>query len=699
MSPWRRLSSADGIAFSDVPVSQGMQLKVSLRQVSVWTSNALGSLKLRITLGGIAALVFGIGLVTFFAVNRAELDLLQDQQQQELGASVRAAEILSRRVVTLQRSLQAAADQLEDIKNPNEATIAEFLKGKHVLRSLFGSLFVAAPGGRILVLVDEEGVKRPDIELASRDYFQRTLTEERAIVSEPIYSRISYTPIVVFTTPVRNADGIFAVMGGSIRLANRDLLADLTEVLETDTGGSLVIVSDAKGRILAPSSQVGNARFVSDEPRLAQAYAAWKDSGRPVEPSGLQLPQPGQVVTVAGVAGPDWLVWRARTEDELLLPLRAARHEAIKWAAVLILVVSVILLAGLTFLLRPLSQLERRTQRLGVGDLNAADGWPRARGEIGQLTKVLRDGAIARARLAADNSTLLNQLSSAMNAAPVGIAFARNDVFELVNEEFCRLFQTDSKELLGQPTLFVLSSWHEWESLTQQILDANTKGQPYAGDWLMQRPDGSQFWAQLRSKPVDPGDFTAGAIWTLSDISQQRQANQQLEWAATHDGLTGLANRKLFEQHVARVLGASPHSLPAALVFVDLDRFKPINDASGHAAGDAVLVAVAAAISSAVRHGDLVARLGGDEFALLLERCSTEAALRIAEDVCAQIAGIAIPWSGQKLTVGSSLGVSMLAAEMDSVAAWIASADTACYAAKAAGRGTVRLAASRNAGD
>jgi diguanylate cyclase (GGDEF)-like protein/PAS domain S-box-containing protein len=655
-------------------------------------TSTLGSLKLRITLGGIASLAFGIGLVTLLVMNRAERDMLADQRERELSESVRAAEILSRRVVGLQRSLQAAAHQLEAIGIADDMALVKFIESKQVLRSLFGSLFVVSPAGRMLVLVDEAGVKRPDVDLSNREYFQRTLAEGRLIVSEPVDSRVSGAWVIVFTAPVRNAEGIFAVLGASMRLTSRDLLADLTEVMEADTT-SLVVITNATGRILAPSNQVEAERFLSDEPRLSEAFNAWTASGSPVEPGGLYLPQSGQLVTAAGVAGPDWMVWRARHEAELLLPLRAARHEALVWASGLIVLLSVVLLCVLLWLLRPLTLLERRAGRLLDGQLSAEAGWPVATGEIGQLAQVLRHGAIEQARLEALNSQLLRKLGSVMSAAPVGIAFIRNDGFELVSEEFCRLFRVGAEDFLGKPTHLVFASPQDCLLLNQQQVRASMElERSYSGEWLMQRSDASHFWGQLRSNPVDTKDPTAGAIWTLNDISDQRQAQQLLEWAATHDALTGLANRKLFEQRVARVFEALPQSLPAAIVFIDLDRFKPINDTAGHAAGDAVLTAVAAAMTSTVRMGDLAARLGGDEFALLLERCSPEVALRIANEVCAEIAAIALPWEGHTLVVGSSLGVSDLTVEMQNVAAWISAADAACYGAKAAGRGTVRVA-------
>ena len=138
---------------------------------------------------------------------------------------------------------------------------------------------------------------------------------------------------------------------------------------------------------------------------------------------------------------------------------------------------------------------------------------------------------------------------------------------------------------------------------------------------------------------------------------------------------------------------ALPRSLPAAVVMIDLDHFKPINDRAGHAAGDAMLKAVAAAIVSRVRATDLVVRLGGDEFALLLERCPHDTALRIAENVRQAVAAIELNWEGQALRVGASLGVASLGAETLSADDWLAAADAACYAARPEGRGAVRAAA------
>lgn len=128
------------------------------------------------------------------------------------------------------------------------------------------------------------------------------------------------------------------------------------------------------------------------------------------------------------------------------------------------------------------------------------------------------------------------------------------------------------------------------------------------------------------------------------------------------------------------------------MLVIDLDRFKPINDQHGHAAGDEMLKMVASALVAHVRAGDLAVRTGGDEFAVVLERCPPEAAQRVAGEVQRAITRTELRWEDNTLSVGASVGVAPLCDDYATVEAWISAADAACYAAKAAGRGTVRVA-------
>jgi diguanylate cyclase (GGDEF)-like protein/PAS domain S-box-containing protein len=652
------------------------------------------ALKVRITVGAFAALALGIGLTTALLVQQAERETLSAQRHRELAEAVRTANTLSQRLIDRQRALKATIAQLDEATLADDDRLAAFMESAPVLRGMFANVFAASPDGTIRVVADGKGLHRPVLNVAARDYFRLTLAEHRPIISEPLPGRISGEPVVIFTYPLQAAGKIYGVFGGALRLTSRDILEDL--VGDDDAGAqanaALVVVTDAHGRILAHPNRARVLQTLSTEPRLSQAFERWVATGSPVEPEGLHLPQASEVVSTGGVAGPDWVVWRALPEAQLLAPLRDARKQALAWAAGLIAVMSLATFALLHKLLRPLTQLEHRARRLFDGTLEAHTGWPEASGEIGALARVLRHVGAERAQLETFNTQVLQKLGSVMSAAPVGICFTRDQRFELVSAEFCRMFGRAEHEFLGQPPQMIYASHADYLALGPRVGQAFARGEPYEGEWEMLRADGTPFWARLRGRPVDVADRHAGTIWTLDDIGDHVAARTQLEWAASHDVLTGLANRKMLDQRLAAVFDVLPRSLPAALVMIDLDHFKPINDSAGHAAGDAMLKAVASAITSRVRVTDLVVRIGGDEFALLLERCAPEVALRIADSVLGAVNDIALHWEQRTLRVGASLGLASLAAETRDAAAWMQAADAACYRAKASGRGTVCVA-------
>ncbi|MBS81136.1 MAG: hypothetical protein CMO32_36445 [Variovorax sp.] len=650
-----------------------------------------GSLKVRLTLGGIVALALGIALSTSVLLGIAERDLLAAQQRRELGESARTAALLSRSVVQLQRALLSVAESLDEATLDDPAALARFMDSKPILRGLFTVLYIARPDGEVRILVDaENGVSRPPLPLTQRNYFRRTLAEGRAIVSEPLNGPLSGEPIVVFTQPARNASGIYAVFGGVLRLSSRDLLDGLVDPQAGDDN-ALLVVTTLDGRVLAHPDRRRIMGSLTDEPRLGQAFKAWTAEHSPAEPAGVALPQPGEIASAAGVAGPDWMVWRTRPQSELTAPFATARAQSLRWAGLIVAPLALGLLALLWWGLRPLRLLERRAQHLFDGSMGAADGWPRAGGEIGQLGNVLRRVGIQRAELERLNGESIAKLGSVMRAAPVGIALVRDGRFDLASDELCRLLGCAREDLLGRLTGKVLVPPEPGET-PLAALEALAFGadQAYVGECQVQRPDGSRFWARLRSKPVDVARMELGTIWILTDIDQQRRIRAALEWSAAHDSLTGLANRQRFEAHAQRLIAGLPATMPAAMVFIDLDNFKRVNDTGGHLTGDAMLRAAASAIASRVRAGDLAARLGGDEFVLLLERCRHADAVRVAEAIVASIAEIAMPSLPADLRIGASIGVASLTPQTRSVDAWLHAADEACYAAKTAGRGVVR---------
>ena len=176
-----------------------------------------------------------------------------------------------------------------------------------------------------------------------------------------------------------------------------------------------------------------------------------------------------------------------------------------------------------------------------------------------------------------------------------------------------------------------------------------------------------------------------GAVFVFQDISQSLALQRKLAHLASHDSLTGLHNRAAFERRLEEVLdGVGSSESQHALCFVDLDRFKAVNDGAGHAAGDALLQEVARTIQAKLRDQDFVARIGGDEFAFLLFDCDQAQAGKIATDIANSIVALHVEHKGRSFGIGASIGLTAISGNSPSMGKLMEEADAACYAAKAA---------------
>jgi diguanylate cyclase (GGDEF)-like protein len=204
------------------------------------------------------------------------------------------------------------------------------------------------------------------------------------------------------------------------------------------------------------------------------------------------------------------------------------------------------------------------------------------------------------------------------------------------------------------------------------------------------RRSGQVFWGRMRGRAVVAGDVAQGTIWTIEDVTAAREHREQLAYTASHDALTGLCNRAAFERLLGNAVAAAA-TTPFCALFIDLDRFKHVNDTGGHAAGDALLRDVAQVLQQHVRRSDMVARLGGDEFAVLLPDCPVTQAHGIADKLCLSVQAYALAWEGARFSVGASVGLVAVDAGFSSAADVLRAADSACYEAKRRGRSRVEV--------
>lgn len=183
-----------------------------------------------------------------------------------------------------------------------------------------------------------------------------------------------------------------------------------------------------------------------------------------------------------------------------------------------------------------------------------------------------------------------------------------------------------------------------------------------------------------------------GFVLVIQDVTESRRLLRQLSYNASHDALTGLPNRTSFESQLKGLLKTLPGSHQShALVMLDLDFFKAVNDSAGHAAGDALLHEIATLMRSQLRPSDILARLGGDEFGVILRHCSTEQALSIVERLVEAIQQFPFSWAGRLHHIGASAGLTMLHEHNIQLAEVFVQADSACYASKHSGRGRVTV--------
>ena len=184
-----------------------------------------------------------------------------------------------------------------------------------------------------------------------------------------------------------------------------------------------------------------------------------------------------------------------------------------------------------------------------------------------------------------------------------------------------------------------------------------------------------------------------GSVMVFHDVSKESRLFRQISYQAAHDTLTGLVNRREFENRLASALQkyeGSPDT-SSALLYIDLDQFKVVNDTFGHTAGDALLGQVSELIQAHIRSTDLLARLGGDEFGIFLENCDEKRAIEVAEDIRVSIEGHRFEWQDSFTNVRCSIGAVMVTSENFEAASLMSSADVACYSAKDMGRNQVHL--------
>ena len=629
------------------------------------------------------------------AAGTAGLVLATSQQQMETllrdnaaDDRERTAALLTSKVSLLKEALTTVVQGMPVALWSSPAAMADLLQARPVLSVVFNSVFAAAPDGRMLVRIDK-GQPTADLpNIADRDYFKDALKSDQPVVSHALRSKISGAPLIVIAVPALDDQGrTIGVLAGSLALQSTALFQVVHTGSRSPQSRDLVI--DRGGTILSHPDASRVMGRAEDEPGLGPTIRAWIDAGSPIDTEGSATLAQDYLVSGAGIPLTDWIHVRLTPAAVAFQPMAAARVTA--WRAAAAVGVLAGLLAGLLAyrMTQPISRLKSRAEALlDAGAVPAP--WPAERGEVGELSRVFQHVVEQRQQQQAEVLALVGQLEAVLDHAEAGISLTRDGRFALVSLNFCHIFRCSKLDMTGQPTRLIYPSDEAFQAIVRQARPAITADGVFNTELELMRRTGETFWAHMRGRAIVAGDPSKGTIWTIEDVTAMRSHREQLAFSASHDALTGLANRAAFEDALDPATRAAAVA-PFCALFIDLDRFKQVNDSGGHAAGDAMLCGVARAIEALVRKSDLVARLGGDEFAVLLPACPEAQGLAVAEKLCAAVAAFELHWEGQTFTVGASVGLVRVAGDLASAADVLRAADAACYAAKKRGRSRVEV--------
>jgi diguanylate cyclase (GGDEF)-like protein/PAS domain S-box-containing protein len=278
------------------------------------------------------------------------------------------------------------------------------------------------------------------------------------------------------------------------------------------------------------------------------------------------------------------------------------------------------------------------------------------------------------------------QLDAAFDGAAIGMALTAPDGrFLRVNRALCALVGYDEADLLAEGLPAIVHPDHRADQARgmKELLDGGVER--FQAEQRFVRGDGDGTWVEVNASATRDADGNPlYVVCHFQDITERRALEDSLRHLADHDALTGLCNRRRFEEEVERhVAHGQRYGVGGALLVLDLDGFKRINDTYGHRAGDRVLTSVAGVLAHRLRQTDILARLGGDEFAVLLPEADRADAMAVAMSLAEALRrDVVVPEEGE---ITASIGIALLATGVASADDVLIAADSSMYEAKAAG--------------
>ncbi len=621
---------------------------------------------------------------------------------------------------------QLAAEQQDDMLQEASsllrvlARVPEVKVGAAECDGLLGAVISVHPRINVLAVVDADGTVTcstnpagKGLSLTDRPYFQEALASRSntaVVMSAMTVSRATGKPAMFFAVPLERLPG--RDMPPGVILAGVDLgwFARLSDKASGPSDPLVQVLDSRDGAVVAEApATAGRIGQRFPHSPVIEAFRASPGGGSLQAPDqdGVSrvfgfAPLPGRAAGLIVTVGLREADIRAAADGRFWLSI------GIAVAAMAFAMLTAWLIARRT-VLRPIDALLRAAALVGAGDLSA-----RALIGRGAAAELLSLGT-AFARMAGRLQARDGHIAAMQKGIAISeqhhrlVAENANDMITRFSPELQRLYVSpacrdllgyEPEELIGKHPRELVHPADE-QATGQTLSDRLLAGDKKARVTLrMRHKDGRDVWVETSFSYLEDG---SGYVSVTRDISERKaleaqleEANRQLRVLAQQDGLTHLANRRLFDEALGvEYRRAMRAGSPLAVIMLDVDRFKSFNDTHGHPGGDACLQALAGVLQGGCRRpADLPARYGGEEFVLLLPNTDAAGALAVAECIRGSVRALAIPHAGSEYGFATvSIGVAAMApCSPQGPAALVEAADAALYRAKRAGRNTVRLA-------
>ncbi len=626
-----------------------------------------------------------VAVLAYFSLTYFAREFKADISRQQFSLVSSLANNIDDKLRIAHNSLIACAANLprEALTNPDSAQ--RFLDNRYSLLALFdNAIFLFSRDGTIIAESPfREGRRGRDI--AFRDYYKKTLATGKPHISSPYISTHNPGhPAIILTAPVFDAQhNLVAILAGSFDLLGRNFLEDLSRTKIGKTGylylydeSRTMIIHPDKSRIMKQDVPPGANKLFD------KALTGFEGSGETVNSRGLAA-----LSSFKHLGTTDWILGANFPTAEAYAPLQKVRDYFIGYiivGTIIILALVWVLMARLT---RPLLAITRHVESLSdtsgarqlieissgdeIGTLGTAfnimvttlDRQQQALRESESNFRALADNAYDGMQIIVERETFAYSNRRAAEIAGYSVA-------ELLTLTMTELIHPDEQEMVGERYARVSRK----ERVSRQF------------ETTLVSKDGCNVPVEVTSaRTVWYGEPAELVI--IRDISKRKKAEEEIQQLAYYDTLTRLPNRALLYDRMSQAIAlANRNSKYVGVLFLDLDRFKVINDTLGHVAGDRLLKTVAERLSSSVRESDTVSRLGGDEFIVILSSLAHDDDItNAAEKILAVISG-AIMIDNREIYTTASIGISVYPNDGTDINLLLKNADIAMYQAKGQGR-------------